>query len=235
MVTQMVSVQLLPNGQNRFLGLFVLSLAASCLGCATVKESDTARTGIEQLLISSAVDQSLDRVDLQPISGAKVFVKSDLLDCVDKNYVIVGLHSRLLANQCVLVDKAEDADVVLEVASGGVGTDRTDLTVGTPEVPLGLMGSVPKLTVFERKRAMGTAKLVVVATDAKTKQTVINNGYALARSDHQFWSALGSGPVMSGSVVEQLEEHTGKTESVMPTAIVAGKRKVPAQTAGYQK
>ncbi len=217
--------------------LFVLlaGTAFTISGCATVKESDTARTGIEQLLISSAVDRSLDRVDLRPISGAKVFVKTDYLDCVDKNYVIVGLHSRLLANQCVLVDKAEDSEVVLEVASGGVGTDRTDLTVGTPEVPLGLMGSVPKLTVYERKRAMGTAKLVVVATDTKTKQTVINSGYALARSDHQFWSALGSGPVMSGSVVRQLEEHTGQSESLTPTAILAGNKKVSAQTAGYQK
>jgi hypothetical protein len=216
-----------------------LSLAAALLlasGCASVKESDTARTGIEQLLISSALDQSLDQVDMRAISGANVFLKSDYLDCVDKNYVIVGLHSRLLRNGCTLADKPEDADVVLEIASGGVGTDRTELTVGTPEVPLGLMGSVPKLTVFERKKAMGTAKLVVVATDTKTKQTVINRGYTLARSDHQFWSALGSGPVMSGSVVNQLEQHTGQSESMVPNSwLRTGDSKIPAQTAGYSK
>lgn len=205
-------------------------------GCATVKESDTARTGIEQLLISSALDESLDQVNLRQISGANVFLKTDYLDCVDKNYVIVGLHSRLLKSGCTLADKADDADVVLEVASGGVGTDRTELAVGTPEVPLGLMGSVPKLTVFERKKAMGTAKLVVVATDTKTKQTVINEGFTLARSDHQFWSALGSGPVMSGSVVNQLERHTGQSESIVPNAFLrSDESTVPAQTAGYRK
>ena len=206
------------------------------LGCASVKQSDTARTGIEQLLLSTAIDDSLDKVDLRPVAGANVFVKTDYLDCVDKNYVIVGLHSRLLSNGCTLADKAEGADVILEVAAGALGTDRTDMNVGTPEIPLGLMGSIPQLNFYERKRSMGTAKLVVVATDATTKQTVINSGFALARSDHQFWSALGAGPVMSGSVPQQLEEATGHSESVLPSSIVGtSSSKTPAHTVSTRK
>ena len=193
-------------------------LVGSCipfLGCASMKESDTARTGLEQLLISNAVDQSLAKVDFRPVSGAKVFLKTDLLDCVDKNYVMLSMRSKLLANHCTLVDKAEDAEIVMEVASGGVGTDRTEMVVGTPEIPLGLMGSVPKVNFYERKKAMGTAKLAIIATDAKSKQPVINSGFALARSDHQHWSVMGSGPVLSGSVANQLKEHTGSSESIM--------------------
>lgn len=185
------------------------------VGCASMKESDTARTGLEQLLISNAVDQSLAKVDFRPVSGAKVFLKTDLLDCVDKNYVMLSMRSKLLANHCTLVDKADDAEIVMEVASGGVGTDRTELVVGTPEIPLGLMGSVPKVNFYERKKAMGTAKLAIIATDAKSKQPVINSGFALARSDHQHWSVMGSGPVLSGSVANQLKEHTGTSESIM--------------------
>ena len=185
------------------------------VGCASMKESDTARTGLEQLLISNAVDQSLGKVDFRPVSGAKVFLKTELLDCVDKNYVLLSTRSKLLANHCTLVDKAEDADIVMEIASGGVGTDRTELVVGTPEIPLGLMGSIPKVNVYERKKAMGTAKLSIIATDAKSKQPVINSGFSLARSDHQHWSTMGSGPVLSGSVANQLKEHTGTSESIM--------------------
>jgi hypothetical protein len=179
------------------------------MGCATMKESDTSRTGLEQLLISNAVDQSLSKVDFTPVSGAKVHLKTDLLDCVDKNYVLISVRSMLLTNKCTLVDKAEDSDVVMEIASGGVGTDRTDLTVGTPEIPLGLMGSVPKVSFYERKKAMGTAKLAIIATDNKTKLPVINSGFSLARSDHQHWSMMGAGPVLSGSVADQLKTHTG--------------------------
>ena len=192
--------------------LLSLALAVASVmsnGCSTMKESDTARTGLEQLLVSSAIDQSLAKVDFSPIKGAKVHLKTDLLECVDKNYVILCTRSKLLANRCILVDKPDDSDVVLEIASGGVGTDRTDLTVGSPEIPLGLMGSIPKVNVYERKKAMGTAKLVLVATDSKSKQPVINTGFALARSDHQHWSLMGAGPVVSGSVANQLKENTG--------------------------
>ena len=190
-------------------------IAVPFVGCASMKESDTSRTGLEQVLISTAVDQSLAKVDFRPVSGAKVFLKTDLLDCVDKNYILLSTRSKLLENHATLVDKAEEADIVMEIASGGVGTDRTELVVGTPEIPLGLMGSVPKVNVYERKKAMGTAKLAIIATDAKSKQPVINSGFSLARSDHQHWSMMGSGPVLSGSVANQLKEHTGSTESII--------------------
>jgi hypothetical protein len=200
----------------RMISMWAMGLAlVTSIGCASIKESDTARTGLEQLLISSAVDRSLNKVDFRPISGAKVFIKPELLDCVDKNYVLLSLKARLLKNDNVLVDKAEDADVILEIASGGVGTDRTDLFLGTPDINLGMMGAVPKTSFYERKRAMGTAKLILVATDNKSKQPVINEGFALARSDHQHWSMLGVGPVTSGQVVKELETSTGESETIM--------------------
>ncbi len=208
----------------------VLLLGATCLGCASMKESDTSRTGLEQLLISSAVDESLNKVDFTPVAGAKVFLKADYLESVDKNYVLMSMRSRLLSHDCMLVDKADEADVVMEIASGGIGTDRTDLVVGSPEIPLGLMGSVPKINVYERKRAMGTAKLCVIATDTKTKRPVINSGYSLARSDHQHWTAFGAGPVLSGSVARQLESNTGRSESLMPTSVPTRISSVPSST-----
>lgn len=196
------------------------SLAVSILGCSSMKESDTSRTGLEQLLISSAIDQSLAKVDFGPIAGSKVHLKTDLLDCVDKNYIILTTRSKLLAHHCELMDKPDEADIQLEIASGGVGTDRTDLTIGSPEIPLGIMGSIPKVNLYERKKAMGTAKLVLVGTDIKTKRPVINSGFTLARSDHQHWTMMGSGPVLSGSVADQIKQHTGTSETLIqiPTA-----------------
>ncbi|MBI2824510.1 MAG: hypothetical protein HYX69_07485 [Planctomycetia bacterium] len=197
-------------------------LAFQC-GCMTMKESDTARTGIEQLLISSATDRALDKIDFAPIARAKVYLETKYLDCVDKNYVLVSLHQRLLAHGCALVEKAEEADVVLEVGSGGVGTDRTEWFVGIPEIPLPPPSpiAIPKLAFFSRTRAMGTAKLNVIAYDVKNKQPVINTGYALARSDHKNWNVMGMGGVQTGSVPQELATATGETESLMvrPSAI----------------
>lgn len=199
-------------------------------GCATMKESDTARTGIEQLLISSAADQALAKVDFQPITRAKVFLDPQYLDCVDKNYILVALHQRLLNQGCTLVGKAEEADVVLEVASGGVGTDRNELFVGIPEIPLAPPSpiAVPKLAFYTRTRAMGTAKLAIVAYDAKTKAPLINTGYALARADHKNWTVLGMGGIQGGSVPQEIATATGETDGIqVPTAVA--KRPAPAQ------
>lgn len=114
--------------------LVVVGLAPA--GCATQKESHTARTGVEQLLISNAVDKSLDQFDYSPMRDKKVFLETKYLECVDKNYVILALRQRILHDHGKLLDKADGADVIVEVSSGGVGTDGQELFVGIPEIPL---------------------------------------------------------------------------------------------------
>jgi hypothetical protein len=207
----------------RYWSMAALCLVGAATGCMTTKESDTARTGVEQLLISSATDRALDKVDLAPIARAKVFVDTQYLDCVDKNYVIVALHHRLLAQGCALVEKRDEADVVVEVGSGGLGTDRTEWFVGTPAIPLPLPSpiGIPKLAIFTRTRAIGTAKLSVIAVDVKSNLAVINSGYSLARSDQKNWNMLGMGSVQTGSVPQEIATATGESETIAaPTAIV---------------
>lgn len=195
----------------------LLALLSATVGCASMKQSDTARTGVEQLLISTATDRALDKVDLTPLRGAKVFVDTQYLDCVDKNYIIVSMHQRLLNNGSTLVAKVDDADVLMEVGSGGVGTDRNDMFVGIPEIPLPPPSPIalPKLAFFSRTKMMGTAKLRVLAYDVKTRQPVINADTALARSDYKNWNVLGTGPVATGKVPEELTAATGESESIL--------------------
>lgn len=200
----------------RVLNVFVLAGLLLAGGCATRKQSDTARTGVEQLLISTAVDRALDKLDYRPIAKAKVYVEEKYLDCTDKNYVYVALHQRLLRHDCQLVGKAEDADVILEVTSGGVGTDRTDLFVGITEVPLPPPSpiSIPRMSLYNRTRQMGTAKIALVAYDAKTRRPMINAD-GLARSDYKAWTILGSGGVEGGTLTQELTAATGEHDSII--------------------
>lgn len=216
-------------GALRWDFLFYLAgLALAISGCATTKESDTARTGIEQLLISSAVDEALNRIDFTPIRGAKVHLEEKYLDCVDKNYVIVALHERLFANGCVLAAKPEEADVIMHVTSGGVGTDRQEKYVGISEIPLPPPSpiSIPQVSLLSRTRANGTAKLRIVAFDAKNRQPVIRGDAVLARSDFKSWKVLGAGPVESGSVPTDIIAATGERDSIMDApSEIAGRSK----------
>jgi hypothetical protein len=217
-----------PCGTGRRHPHWACLLALGCAlvgGCATIKESDTARTGVEQLLISSAVDRALDKIDFRPIARGKIYVEEKYLDCTDKNYVLIALHQRLLQQNCTLVGKPEDSDVTLEIASGSVGTDRHDLFMGVPQIPLPPPSpiSIPKMTLYERNKAMGTAKLAIVAYDTKSRASVINSGSSLARTDYKNYTVVGTSGVESGSVEEELAAATGQHDSplYLPTAVAS--------------
>jgi hypothetical protein len=195
-------------------------VAVACAGCSTMKESFTPRTGIEQLLISSATDRALDQINFRNVARAKIFVETKYLDCTDKNYIIVALRQRLLEQGCTLVDKVEEADVVMEVASGGIGTDGNELYVGIPAIPLPPPSPIqlPQVSLFKRTRSIGTAKLTVIAYDARTREPVINSGYALARADHRTVNVLGAGGFASGSVHDELNRRAGNADSLAEVA-----------------
>jgi hypothetical protein len=224
--------------------LLLLAPLGFVTGCATHKESHTARTGVEQLLVSSAIDQSLDRVDLTPLRGKKVYLETKYLDCVDKNYIVVSLHNRLLAARARLLDKAEDADVVVEVGSGGVGTDGQELFVGIPEIPLPPPSpiAIPKLAFVTRSRLNGTAKLLIVAYDARTRAPILGGSPVLARSDANTWNVLGTGSVRTGSVPDEIASATGEIDLNVSTAARFAKRSLiptasesEVRTTGYRE
>jgi hypothetical protein len=202
--------------QTAFRLALLLGIAAG--GCATIKQSDTPRTGLEQLLVSSAIDRALAKIDWGPIAGAPVYVETKYLDCVDKNYVIVAVHQHLLTNGCTLVDKAEDSSVVVEVGSGAVGTDHQEVYVGIPEISLPASQiALPRISLFTRQKNNGTAKIAIIAYDTKSKRPVINAGTSLARSDHRNWNLFGAGPVVSGSVPNEIYAATGDSDSMLAT------------------
>jgi hypothetical protein len=127
------------------------------------------------------------------------------------------MQERLFANGCVLAAKPEEADVIMHVTSGGVGTDRQEKYLGISEIPLPPPSPImiPQVSILSRTRANGTAKLRVVAFDAKTRMPVIRGDVVLARSDFKSWKVLGAGPVESGSVPSDIVASTGQRESIM--------------------
>jgi hypothetical protein len=145
------------------------------------------------------------------------------------------LHQRLMEQRALLVDKAEVAEVIVEVGSGGVGTDGQELFVGIPEIPLPPPSpiAIPKLALMTRTKMNGTAKILVIAYDAKTKLPVLPAGLSLARSDQNNWNVLGSGPVQTGSLPREIAAATGEADlSVTP---LVNRVPVPQKSAPQNK
>ncbi len=192
-------------------------------GCTTSRVTDTSRTAIEQLLISNAVDQSLDKLTIPEVTGRKVFLETQYLDSVDKGYVVGALRQRLLASGALLTGDRADSEIVIEVCSGGIGTDNIDSFMGIPGFALhGPMPiSIPDVRLYQRKIQYGTAKIILYAYNTADGRMLFNSGKAIARSDDNTWSILGVGPIRHGTVRDEVRQ----AEKV--------KHSIPIRTAEY--
>ncbi len=187
--------------------LMALCAAILC-GCSTTTTSNTSRTATEQLLISNAVDQSLDKIDFSTFVGTKVVLEEKYLDGVDKPYVLASVRHRLLYHGATITTDAKDADIILEARSGGIGTDSSEMFYGMPEIALPGVVSIPELKVVTRSSQRGTAKLGLVAYDAKTLRILGQGGVSIAVANQNSMSVLGVGPFKSGTVKQELDAGT---------------------------
>ncbi len=195
-------------------------LCATLFGCATTKRSDTSRTGMEQLLISDAIDRSIAKIDFRPLAGKTVFVDPQYLDCVDKGYVVSSLRHRVVSAGGRLAAKADDAEFVAEIRSGGVGTDRQQSYVGTPNISLpGITPvEIPEIKLWNTDKQLATAKIGVMVYDTKTRLPLGQGGMSLARSNDSNTYLLGVGPWQDGTVKESIRvgERTGRPIDPLP-------------------
>ena len=168
----------------------------------------TSRTGAEQLLISNSVDAALNKVDWGPLRGHSVYVDEKYIECVDKPYIIGSIRHRIANAGGSLATKPEDAQVVLEVRSGGVGTDTSDSYVGLPGMNVPGLFSTPDLRFMTHQTQTGIAKLGIVAYDAKTMKVLGDGGVSLAKSDNSNWYVMGSGPYQSGTIRKEIAKST---------------------------
>lgn len=189
-----------------FAVLIAVSLfTVTSAGCSSTKTSNTPRTAREQMLLSNAVDQSLNKIDFSPLGGQRVFIDETWLDAVDKKYIVGSLRHRILLAGAQLTTGADDADVVMEVRSGGVGTDSSESFVGIPEVTLPGMLTLPEIRIAERRSQYGYAKLGLVLRDAQSGRALGSGGMSLAQADDNNWHVLGVGPLQTGSLRSDVE------------------------------
>lgn len=187
--------------------LVALAVAA---GCGSTRTSNTMRTATEQLLISDAMERSVDAVDFSPLRDKTVYLDdSRLAEVVDRGYLVSSLRQRMLASGCVLKDAKDQAEFVVEARAGAVGTDNHDLLFGIPSVNLPqltvlptLPAAIPEIPFAKRHNQRGVAKLALFAYRRDTGEPAWQSGLALEESTANDVWVLGAGPFQRGSIYE---------------------------------
>ncbi len=196
----------------------IAACAVLAVGCGSTRTSNTARTATEQLLISDAIDRTVQQIDFKVLEGEAVFFdERHLLEVVDKAYLISSFRQHLLASGCVLKDQREQATFVVEPRVGAIGTDNHDWLVGipainVPQVPLAptLPAAIPEIPFAKRRDQRGVAKLAVFAYRRETGEPVWQSGMAISESEANDIWVLGAGPFKRGTIYEEKTFASGR-------------------------
>lgn len=188
-----------------------LALSSTLAGCGTVKTTNTARTGTEQLLLTDAWDAALSRIDFRPLTGVPVFLETQHITAVDQGWVISSLKQAMLQQGVLLRTKSEQAQWIVEARVGAYGTDQYDLLVGIPQttIPMTITGlpagTIPEMSLAKRTDQHGVVKMALFAYDRASGQLVWTSGTSQSKSNAKDVYVGGVGPIQSGTIRKSTE------------------------------
>ena len=182
--------------------LFGLSLLLFfTTGCVNkLRMTEPARSLGEQLLLSTSIDRSLSELDTEAIGrlkGFKVFISSEYLKTIDQEYLLGSLRDLFLSNGVLVVDKAEEAQMIVEVRSGANSLDSSTATLGIAEdqaLPNPVTGApvaLPEISFFKRENNFAVSKVALVAYQAKSREHIFSSGTLLGGAYDRHFQFLG--------------------------------------------
>lgn len=177
--------------------------AAACIGCASTRVTNPERTATEQFLLSKAAADAVGQLSFEALRGRDVYVDTLYFAASEQAFVLGELRARMLMGGIQLVERHEEAEVVLEVRSGGVGIDRNDFLLGIPAVPLTPVDapfSTPELAFVKNTYQKGVASVAYIAYWRESGEVVASSGPFIGRTFRDDWWFFGVGPRTRGNI-----------------------------------
>ncbi len=147
-------------------------------GCSAPRITETARSAVEEFLISTVVENAVGAVDFKDLKDKKVFIEYDYLaPQVDKPYVQGVVELTLAENKAIVVRDVKEADVLLQVLCGVLATDTNKFTIGTPALPIpvpdtGISFGIPEIPLFQKLTRTGYASFAFNMVEAATRKPI---------------------------------------------------------------
>jgi hypothetical protein len=194
--------------RRAWLVAFLAVSGALMTGCGQIRETLPGRSAMEQLLISTAADRAIADMGSGGLRGKAVYLDFTNLDTYDRPYVTQRVRSHVLSSGASVVDTRDEADIVLEAASGGLSVNKRDYLLGLPAIviptPVGEIGS-PELPIFKALFYRGKAKMLFTAVDPTTNAEVFQVPMCYGNSHQSHWWFLFMGPFTSSDLPEELD------------------------------
>ena len=202
-------------GPGRGARSVLLCVYFSCVvlcGCANLRVTDPSRTASEQFLLSEAAIEAVKPLSFEVLHGRKVFVDDAYFAAAEKEFVLGELRAKLLLSGVQIPTQREEAEIILEVRSGGVGIDRYESLFGIPSIGAAAAAAsaaagvpvasivTPEVAITKEIKQVGFASVAFVAFWADTGEVVASSGPSVGRAYRDDWWLLGFGPRTIGSI-----------------------------------
>jgi hypothetical protein len=174
----------------------VLTFFLAIGGCVQTRMTEPSRSAVEQLLLSTAADRSLQQAYFldDVFKSKKVFVDTNYFESYDKPYAMGTIRDALSNHGALLVSDPKTADIIVEPRSGALSTDSTSTELGIPSmpVPIPLSGTLvtPDMYLFKTQKQFSTAKIALLAYDAKSRQHLYSSGPLVGKAYNKYYSFL---------------------------------------------
>ena len=156
-------------------------------GCATRTVSNSPRTAIEQMLLSTAIDTALEKFELPQAKGKKVYIDLTNLTGDGAEYMKVAVRARFAEIGATLTDTPDQAEFTAEVASGCLGTEFKSFIIGIPSIPVpGSTTPTPEASIFRKVEQTGIMKFLIFV-HAKGQFIALDQYYARADRHESFF------------------------------------------------
>ncbi|MBN2590175.1 MAG: hypothetical protein JXA96_09960 [Sedimentisphaerales bacterium] len=176
-------------------------------GCASVRITDPSRTATEQFLLSKAAQEAIEGLSFESIHGRTVILDAVNFSPAEKDFVLSEFRAKLLNSGVNITLKKEEAEIVVEVRSGGVGIDRYESLLGIPSfapptssLTGGLALVTPELALTKKITQVGFASISYIAYWNDTGEIVASSGPAIGKSNREDWWLFGFGPNTIGDI-----------------------------------
>ena len=193
-----------------------LGLLAMGGGCATIRTTDPPRTATEQFLLTSAAQSAVDQVSADTLRDRIVYIDTTYLTTAwqtapELSFMIGQFRAKLLEGGARIAAKREEAQIVLELRSGGVGIDRLEFLLGIPSIGLSTLGAAggaanavplitPELAILKSTRQYSFASVAFVAYWADTGELLTSSGPFVGKRFREDWWIFGTGPRTVGDI-----------------------------------
>ncbi len=163
----------------------VVWLVSGAIGCSTERRiTNTAATGLQQLLTSEAVDRAVAKLVWPDLQGHTVFIQTGSpAEWGDQFYLNQAITAQLVTHGAAVTPNPDKADIIVSVLAGSIGTDEQDVLFGMPPVASMLIPfSLPELALYKAQDQEGFAKVEVVGSDAHRGGEILHSGPTYGRT-----------------------------------------------------